>query len=111
MIFKKKIRYIARTDGHLRNKRGPSFSLIELKSRKRGDDVSIRVQESAQMTARISHNKITSHDPNNSCEYVLRSLLSPGSRPTRHRIFFLSQDKDEIYVTVPQFSEAYGKNR
>ena len=61
MIFQKKVRYVARTDGHLCNKRGPGYSLIEVKPRERGDDVSIRVQESAQMAAWISHIEITSH--------------------------------------------------
>ena len=54
MIFEETVRYVARTDGHLCNKRGQSFSLIEVKPRERGDDVSIRVQESAQMAAWIS---------------------------------------------------------
>lgn len=71
MVFQKNVRYIARTDGHLRNREGQSFSLIEVKPRMRPkDDVSIRVQESAQMAAWISQNKIKSHDPGQKCEYV-----------------------------------------
>ena len=70
MVFKKNVRYIARTDGHLRNRKGQSFSLIEVKPRRRRKDVSIRVQESAQMAAWISQNKIKSHDPGQKCEYV-----------------------------------------
>ena len=73
MVFQKKVRYIARTDGHLRNKRGPSFSIIEVKPRKRKDDVSIRVQESAQLAAWISHHAVRSHDPDKDCEYVYPS--------------------------------------
>lgn len=70
MVFKKNVRYIARTDGHLRNREGQSFSLIEVKPRRRENDVSIRVQESAQMAAWISQNQIKSHDPGQKCEYV-----------------------------------------
>lgn len=90
--------------------RGPSFGLIEVKPHKRGNDVSIQVQESAQMAAWIPHHAIASYDPNKSCEYVLRSLLSLCSRLTRCKISLLSQDKNEIYVTFPHLSGAYGKN-
>ena len=70
MVFQKKVQYIARTDGHLRNKRGPSFSIIEVKPRKRKNDISIRVQEGAQMAAWISHHVVRSHDPDKDCEWV-----------------------------------------
>ena len=78
MVFRRNVKYEARTDGHLRNMKDQSFSLIEVKPRKRAKDVSIRVQESAQMAAWISQNNITSHDPNQNCEYVppLRSIPS-----------------------------------
>ena len=70
MEFRKNVRYVARTDGHLRNRKDQSFSLIEVKPRKRANDISIRVQETAQMAAWISQNNIPSHDPNQNCEYV-----------------------------------------
>ena len=70
MIFRKNVQYVARTDGHLRNRKNRSFSLIEVKPRKRGNDISIRVQETAQMAAWICQEKIESHDPSKSCEYV-----------------------------------------
>lgn len=93
MLFKKNVQYIAKTDGHLQSKRRQTFSLIEVKPRKRAGDVAIRVQESAQIAAWISHNEVKSHDPETNCS-----------------IFLLSQDKDEIYVTFPYFTKAYGKD-
>lgn len=56
MVFQKNVQYVARTDGHLRKKNGQSSCLIEVKPRprRRPNDVSIRVQESAQMAAWIS---------------------------------------------------------
>ena len=70
MVFRKNVWYIARTDGHLQNRKHRSLSLIEVKPRKRENDISIRIQESAQMAAWISQEKIDSHDPNKTCEYV-----------------------------------------
>lgn len=95
MVFQKNVQYVARTDGHLRKKNGQSSCLIEVKPRprRRPNDVSIRVQESAQMAAWISQHGVKSHDPEKDCS-----------------IFLLSQDEDEIYLTFPHFTEAYGKD-
>ena len=68
MVFRKNVWYVARTDGHLRNRKNRSLSLIEVKPRKRVNDISIRVQESAQMAAWISQENVDFHDPNKSCE-------------------------------------------
>ena len=68
MVFEKNVRYVAMTDGRLRDRDDRSLSLIEVKPRKRGGDVSIRVQESAQIAAWISENKVRSHDPDINCE-------------------------------------------
>ena len=70
MLFRKNVEYVARTDGQLRNDHGRSFSLIQVKPRKRGADVSIRIQETAQMAAWISENQVESHDPYSNYEYV-----------------------------------------
>ena len=70
MIFKRNVEYVARTDGQLRNDNGRCFSLIEVKPRKRGADISIRIQESAQMAAWIAANRVESHDPDSNCECV-----------------------------------------
>ena len=74
--FTKNVIYKAKTDGSLRNQKGQSFSLIEVKPRIRGTDLSIRVQETAQIAAWISHNKIRAHDPDKKCEYVPSFPLS-----------------------------------
>ncbi|KAM0794067.1 hypothetical protein BDR22DRAFT_978061 [Usnea florida] len=92
MVFRKNVWYVARTDGHLRDRKNRSLSLIEVKPRKTGNDISIRVQETAQMAAWISQENLDFHDPNKSCE-----------------IFLLSQDKDEIFLTFPYFTRDYGK--
>ena len=68
MVFRKNVWYVARTDGHLLNRKNRSLGLIEVKPRMRGKDISIRVQETAQMAAWISQEKVDSHDPNKSCE-------------------------------------------
>ena len=77
-MFRKNVRYVARTDWHLRNEHGDCFSLIEVKPRKRANDVAIRVQESAQMAAWISHNAIVSHDPEKDCRCVYFILDCQG---------------------------------
>lgn len=110
MLFKKNVQYIAKTDGHLQSKRRQTFSLIEVKPRKRAGDVAIRVQESAQIAAWISHNEVKSHDPETNCRYLLLLRSCAGCRLTSCSIFLLSQDKDEIYVTFPYFTKAYGKD-
>ena len=56
------------------------------------------------MAAWMSQHEIELHDPDKNCEYypplpihaVLRMYLNYGL--TQHRMFLLSQDKDEVYV-------------
>jgi hypothetical protein len=68
MVYQKEVRYVARTDGHLRDEAGRTFSLIEVKPRRRKRiDVSIRMQESAQMAAWLTQNVEESHDPYEDC--------------------------------------------
>lgn len=70
MIFQKRVRYVARTDGYLRGENSESYSLIEVKPRKRGHNIAIRVQESAQMAAWISQSGTSSHNPMKDCRYL-----------------------------------------
>ena len=68
MLFKKRVKYNARTDGHLRKADDQIFSLIEVKPHARDDhSVRIRMQESAQMAAFISQYNVKSHDPEKDC--------------------------------------------
>ena len=69
MIFRKNVEYVAQTDGRLRNNKNRSFGLIEVKPRSRGNDISIQMQEAAQIAAWISENDVVSHDPSINCEY------------------------------------------
>lgn len=85
MVYEKKVRYVARTDGHLRGATGQTYSLIEVKPRRRKDgDVSIRIQESAQMAAWLTQNRKESHDPYKKCRYRRYPIIPlPGSGLTR----------------------------
>jgi len=68
MVYQRKVRYVARTDGYLRDRGGQSYGLIEVKPRLRIDsDASIRIQESAQMAAWLTQKKEESHDPYQEC--------------------------------------------
>ena len=113
--FHRNVTYTARTDGHLRNQKGQSFSLIEVKPRERVNHISIRMQETAQIAAWILDKKIRFYDPDNKCEYVPRFLPSSRIRVaftlklTWYRMFLLSQDKDELFLTFPYFGTDYGK--
>lgn len=80
MVYEKKVRYVARTDGHLRSSAGQTYSLIEVKPRRRKvDDVLIRIQESAQMAAWLTQDEKESHDPYTKCRYR-RYPITPCSR-------------------------------
>lgn len=68
MVYQKKVRFVARTDGHLRDRAGHTHSLIEVKPRQRKEGaVAIRMQESAQMAAWLTENGVESHDPHEEC--------------------------------------------
>ena len=67
-VYENKVRFVAKTDGHLRDCNGETRSLIEVKSRRRVNDVQIRVQESAQMAAWIKQTKLNAHDHEKDCK-------------------------------------------
>lgn len=70
LLYQRTVRYIAKTDGHLRDSNNGSRSIIEVKSRVRADDTMIRVQESAQMAAWIKQTRLESHDHESDCRYL-----------------------------------------
>ena len=100
--------YNARTDGHLRDKNGNSRCIIEVKPRKRNSDVKIRVQESAQMAAWISQSGVKSHDPMKDCRYSPLTLKCERLELILPSLFHLAQDKDQIYLSFPEFTESWG---
>lgn len=107
LVFEKSVKYVARTDGHLRDRNGNSRSLIEVKPRDRGGKRSaIRVQESAQMVAWISRTNLSSHDYEKDCRYSWPTYFTNFPLIV-YRIFLLSQDKDKIYLTFPKFGKNY----
>ena len=72
LLFKGKVQYSARTDGHLRSKHDQIYGLIEVKPHGRIDNpIGIRLQESAQIAAYISQSGIKEHNPDNDCRYFL----------------------------------------
>ena len=73
LLFRGKVQYSARTDGHLRNEHGQVYSLIEVKPYGRSDNpIGIRLQESAQIAAYISQSGTKDHNPDEDCRcYII----------------------------------------
>ncbi|KAL9629035.1 MAG: hypothetical protein Q9164_007049 [Protoblastenia rupestris] len=81
----------ARTDGYLKAGTDQARCIIEVKPiRRKNKFKNIRHQESAQIAA-----------------WILDSNANPQQIEDHPEFFLLSQDRDEIYITVPSYTQKY----